>query len=154
MTISEEVAKHIKEVHFGGNWTDSNLKDTLADVTWEESNQEINGLNTILQLTYHINYFIKAQLDVLNGKPLTSKDTESFDHPPINSQEDWEAFITECWKDGEELSRLIDQLSEDRMWEPFVEPQYGHYFRNLFGAVEHTHYHLGQIAIMKKLIRI
>ena len=153
MSISEQAAKHIKEVHFGGNWTDSNLKDTLTDVTYDEATKRINGLNTILQLTYHINYFVKAQLDVLSGNPLTSKDAESFLHPPIRSQQEWETFQNECWVDAVELAQLIEQLPEERSWEPFVDPRYGHYFRNLFGAVEHAHYHLGQIAIIKKLMR-
>ena len=30
--------------------------------------------------------------------------------------------------------------------------KYGNYFRNLTGIIEHLHYHLGQIVLIKKLI--
>ncbi|HAI83731.1 MAG TPA: DUF1572 domain-containing protein, partial [Chitinophagaceae bacterium] len=29
----------------------------------------------------------------------------------------------------------------------------GTYYRNILGLIEHTHYHLGQIALIKKIIR-
>lgn len=153
MNLADQVAKHIGEVHSGGNWTDSDLKATLSDVTWQEATTKIEGLNTILQLTFHINYFVKAQLDVLNSKPLTSKDSESFDHPIINSPEEWKTFVSNCLKDGQKLAELTRQIPEGKMWEPFVDPKYGHHFANFIGMVEHSHYHLGQIAIVKKLVR-
>ena len=79
MSLSKQIAKHLREIHFGGNWTFSNLKDTLADVTWEQATTKVYSFNTILALTYHINYFIKAVLEVLNNRPLTAKDKYSFD---------------------------------------------------------------------------
>lgn len=153
MSLSEQIAKHYSDVHFGGNWTWSNLKDTLEDVTWEEATQEVEGLNSILKLTFHINYFVRAQLDVLSGKPLTSKDSESFDHPVITSEEEWRAFVQQCLQDGEALSKRVQALPEETIWSDFVDPKYGSYFRNLIGAIEHTHYHLGQISLLKKLVR-
>lgn len=33
MNVTTQIAKHFREVHFGGNWTDVYLKETLADVT-------------------------------------------------------------------------------------------------------------------------
>jgi len=35
MTLIEQIAKHFRDVYFGGNWTAVNLKDTLADVSWD-----------------------------------------------------------------------------------------------------------------------
>ena len=37
MEITKQIAKHFREVNFGGNWTWSNLKDNLADITWKTS---------------------------------------------------------------------------------------------------------------------
>jgi hypothetical protein len=31
--------------------------------------------------------------------------------------------------------------------------KYGNYYRNLHGIIEHTHYHLGQIVLIKKLLK-
>jgi len=153
MNFSSHIAKHFHDVHFGGNWTWSNMKEQLSDVTWEESITKVHDLNTIATLTFHVNYFIEAQIQVLKGRPLDAKDEYSFDHPPIHSQEDWENLLYKIWRDAEELKALIERLPDSTLNETFVEEKYGTYYRNLTGMIEHTHYHLGQIAIIKKLIR-
>jgi len=153
MKFAEQIAKHLEDVHFGGNWTTSNLKDTLADVTWQEATTKVYSVNTIAVLTYHINYFIDAVLKVLQGVPLTAKDALSFDCPPINSQEDWELLVRKVLADGVLFARLIAQLQDDKLPEDFTDKKYGSYYRNLNGIIEHTHYHLGQIAVIKKIIR-
>ena len=48
---------------------------------------------------------------------------------------------------------MIAQLPDSRLEAIFVEEKYGTWFRNIHGLIEHTHYHLGQIAIIKKMYR-
>ncbi|MES2618626.1 MAG: DinB family protein [Bacteroidota bacterium] len=153
MSLTHNIAKHFREIHFGGNWTCSNLKDQLADVTWQEATTKIFDLNTILTLTYHTHYYVDTVLKVLQGGPLVSKDELSFNHPPVNSQEDWEALLAKVWADAEQFATMVEQLPDEKMWEIFTDEKYGIYYRNLHGIIEHTHYHLGQIAIIKKIIR-
>ena len=152
MTHSQHIAKHLREVFFGGNWTFSNLMDNLKDVTWEQATMKVYTFNTIAVLTYHISYFVTAIIKVLERKVLDSKDIYSFDHPPINSQEDWDNMLAGILSDAEYLATLIEQVPEERLWEVFVDPKYGIYYRNFHGLIEHTHYHLGQIVIIKKLV--
>lgn len=52
MNLTTQIAKHFREVHFGGNWTTSNLKDHLADITWQQATTKIYSLNTIAALAY------------------------------------------------------------------------------------------------------
>lgn len=37
-SISTQIALHLQQVYFGGNWATSNFKDQLADVSWQEAN--------------------------------------------------------------------------------------------------------------------
>jgi hypothetical protein len=90
MNLTEQIAKHFREIHFGGNWTSSNLKETLADVSWQEATTKIYTLNTIAELVFHANYYVSVVLKVLEGKPLDASDKYSYDLPTIRSQEDWE----------------------------------------------------------------
>jgi hypothetical protein len=153
MNTSKLIAKHLREVHLGRNWTASNMKDNLADVSWREATTQIDSLNTIATLVFHSTYYMKAAIDVLQGKPLVSKDELSFSHPPINSAEDWEAYLSTVWADTETLADLIEN-SPTELWETnFTEKRYGNYYRNIHGIIEHTHYHLGQIALLKRLIK-
>jgi hypothetical protein len=152
MTITSQIAKHFREVHFGGNWTSVNLKATLADIPWEQATTKVHSFNTIAALVYHINYYVSVQLKVLQGEPLDAHDKYSFDLPPIQSQQDWERLLEKVWSDAERFAVLVEQLPDGRLNENFSGEKYGNYYRNLNGVIEHTHYHLGQIVLIKKLL--
>ena len=46
----------------------------------------------------------------------------------------------------------MEQLPETMLWETFADEKYGNYYRNIHGIIEHTHYHLGQIVLIKKIV--
>lgn len=152
MNLPNQIAKHFREIHFGGNWTFSNLKDNLADVSWQQATTQVYSFNTIATLVYHIHYFVAAVLPVLQGGTLDAHDKFSFDCPPINSKEDWDGLLNKLFTDAENLALLIEQLPESKLWENFTDEKYGNYYRNLHGIIEHTHYHLGQIVLIKKIL--
>ena len=152
MNLPTQIAKHIKDVYFGGNWTSVNLKETLADVTWQQATTQVHNFNTISMLVYHINYFVDAVVTVLQGEQLTAHDKYSFDLSPILSQQDWEKLLDKTWINAETFAGLVEQLPENKLWEDFSDKKYGNYYRNLHGIIEHTHYHLGQIVLIKKIL--
>ena len=152
MSLTTQLAKHLKDVHFGGNWTTSNLKDNLKDISWTQATTQVYNLNSIATLTYHIHYYVHAVLDVLKGSSLNAKDEYSFNHPPIQSQNDWEQFLNLVWTDAEQFANLVETLPEEIFEENFTDAKYGIYYRNLHGIIEHSHYHLGQIALIKKIL--
>lgn len=152
MNVTSQIAKHLREIYFGGNWTSVNLKDTLADVTWQQATTQVYSFNSIVTLLYHTNYYTSIVIEVLEGKPLNGKDEYSFIHPPVNSQEDWDALLSKTFTGAETFAGMVEQLPEDVIWEDFADKKYGNYYRNLHGFIEHTHYHLGQIVLIKKII--
>ena len=85
-------------------------------------------------------------------EPLNAKDQYSFEHPPILSHEDWEKLLNKTWDDAENFAALIEHLPESKLGETFTDEKYGNYYRNIHGVIEHTHYHLGQIVLIKKLL--
>ncbi|MES2555583.1 MAG: DinB family protein [Bacteroidota bacterium] len=147
------LAKHLRDIHTGGNWTTTNLKDTLTDVTWEEAGKSLFGLNSIAVLTYHVTYYVDVLLKVLEGGPLDSKDEYSFQLPVIGSQSAWEQLIANALATAEKTADLIEKLPEEQLFDPFTDEKYGNYYRNIAGIIEHMHYHLGQISLLKKLVR-
>lgn len=152
MILTKLIAKHLREVHFGVNWTWSNVRDQLNDVTWQQATTKVYDINTIATLVFHMNYYVVAALNVLHQRPLDSKDIYSFDHPPIKSKEDWDKMRNKILEDAESLAILIEQMPESKLWDTFVEEKYGTYYRNFQGIIEHTHYHLGQVAVVKKIV--
>jgi uncharacterized damage-inducible protein DinB len=152
MKLSEQLSKHFTEVHFGGNWTSVNLKDTLTHVDWKQATTKLPSFNSIAALVYHIHYYVAAVLGVLQGGPLEAHDKYSFDHPPIENSGDWECLLDKVWEDAGLFATLLAQLPDSKLTEAFTDEKYGTYYRNMQGIIEHTHYHLGQIVLLKKLL--
>lgn len=153
MTIPQQMAKHFRDVHFGGNWTAVNLKDVLADVDWQMATTQVNNLNTIAVLVFHVNYYVDAVLKVLQGGPLEASDKLSFDLPPVTSEEEWRRLVNKALVQAESFAGLVERLDEKQLSEDFIDGKYGTWYRNLTGIIEHTHYHLGQMVVIKKMIK-
>lgn len=152
-SITHNLAKHAKDIYLGGNWTASSLKDQLKDVTWEESITPVYNCNTIATLVYHLHYYVRELLPVFDGEPLKASDKLSFSHPPIASQSDWKNFQSNIWSEIKTFATHIEKMEDNELLTGFENGKYGNYFRNIFGIIEHAHYHLGQIVILKKVIR-
>ena len=152
MNVPQQLAKHLRGVYFGRNYTGADLKTHVSDLTWQQAVTPIHNCNTIAALVYHIRYYVRAVLQVLGGGPLDAHDQYSFDLPLIESQEDWQQLLHDTWTDAEDLAVLVEGMEENRLWETFADPKYGSNYRNIQGVIEHTHYHLGQIVLLKKML--
>lgn len=147
------LAKRFREVSLDGLWiANTNFKDQLKDVTWEQATAKVGSLNTIAMLTFHIDYYIAGLIRVFEGGDLEIRDQYSFDLPPIESQEQWEELLNKLWNDSEKFASLLEQMPDSKMDEVFVDGKYGTYLRNIDGMIEHCYYHLGQITLIKKLL--
>ncbi len=153
MTLPEITAKHLRGIHTGGNWTETCLKEILNDISLNEATQKVYDFNSILSLTYHTTYYVNGLLEVLQEKPLNTKDNLSFTTPSINSELEWVNFIKNVLEKADEAALLIEKMPERKLLESFTNEKYGTYYSNIHGIIEHMHYHLGQIALIKKLIR-
>lgn len=151
-SISKQLAKNLRDVHFGGNWTFVNLKDTLKDIDRNKAIFKECDHPSILALVYHIHYFVKTINTVLEENRLEGNDKLSFDHPEIGSDEEWEKFLRKVWLAATKCARLIESFPDSRLNDDFIDRKYGTYYRNMAGIIEHTHYHLGQIVILKSRI--
>lgn len=89
---------------------------------------------------------------MLYGEGLSGSDKFSFDAPVIKSDEDWQMLISQAFDNATLFTNEIAKMKSEKMYEDFADPRYGNYFRNIVGVIEHTHYHIGQIAIIKKIL--
>ena len=87
MKLAEQIAKHFRQVYFGGNRTSVSMKDILKHVNWQEATTQIHSFNPIAALVFHINYYVSAVLRVLQGEQLNASDKYSFDCPRIQGDE-------------------------------------------------------------------
>lgn len=153
MESTYQIAKRFREVILNGTWiANTNYKDQLWNLNWEIATTPLKSLNTIAALAQHIHYYINGINNVFRGGDLDIKDQYSFDFPPIQSQTEWETFLSKFWKDTEVFASFIEKMPEERLHQVFVDEKYGTYQRNIEAMIEHSYYHLGQIVLIKKII--
>ena len=153
MTRNTAIAGRLREVLLNGHWiANTNYKEQLLGISWQQAIQKVGSLNTIAALTYHINYYLEGLLNAFESGKLEISDKYSFDLPPIRSEADWNKLVTAFLANSEKFARSVEQMDESLFDQPFVDEKYGSYLRNIEGVIEHSYYHLGQISLIKKMI--
>lgn len=153
MKKSDFIANRLKEIFLNGYWiANTNYRDQLEKITWQQAIHQVENLNTIAAITYHINYYLAGILTVFNGGLLEIKDQYSFDIPPIHSEADWNKLASELFDNASVFAIAVEKMPDKKLNEIFVNEKYGTYLRNIEAVIEHSYYHLGQIVLIKKLI--
>lgn len=153
MKKTSEIANRFRETILNGTWiANTNYKDQLENLDWKIATTQVKNLNTISLLAQHIHYYIDGINNVFKGGTLDIKDKFSFDFPPINSQQEWQDFLSKFWNATEEFASFVVQMPDEKLDEVFVDAKYGTYQRNIDAMIEHSYYHLGQIVLIKKII--
>ena len=153
MTRNLTIAGRLREVLLNGHWiANTNYKEQIQTITWEQATQKIDSLNTIAALTYHINYYLAGLLAAFESGKLDISDKFSFDLPPMHSESDWNGLVSQFLSNSEKFADKIEHMDNSVFDEPFIDEKYGTFLRNIEGVIEHSYYHLGQISLIKKMI--
>jgi uncharacterized damage-inducible protein DinB len=153
METTNQLAERLREVLLRGKWiANTNCRELLENLNFQQATHKIGSLNTIAALTFHMNYYLAGVLNVLEGGKLEIRDHFSFEMPPITSQNAWENLRDDLLANAERFAVAVEHFPAEKLEEPFAEPKYGSYRRNIEGIIEHCYYHMGQIALLKKMI--
>lgn len=153
MTRNITIANRLREVLINGHWiANTNYREQIQGVNWQQATQKVDNLNTIAALTYHINYYLAGLLNAFENGRLEISDKYSFDLPPITAETDWNKLVTDFMQNSEKFADKVEQMEDYIFDEPFIDEKYGTFLRNIEGVIEHSYYHLGQISLIKKMI--
>ncbi|MEO1009970.1 MAG: DUF1572 domain-containing protein [Bacteroidota bacterium] len=148
-----QLANRIREVLLNGKWiANTNYEEQLTQVSWKQAVQKVHGLNTIAELTFHVNYYLKGLLHFFDTGKLEIKDEFSFKISKITAQEDWDTLVTSFVNNSEQFAIKVSHMDNSLLDQIFVDRKYGTYERNIEGVIEHSYYHLGQIVLLKRMI--
>ena len=151
--MKNDLANRLKEVLLNGKWiANTNFKEQITSISWEQAIEKVENLNTIALLTFHVNYYLKGILNVFEGGNLEIKDKFSFDMPEIKSETNWINLVNEFVTNAEKFINHVEKMDDNILNQEFVKEEYGSYLRNIEGQIEHCYYHLGQVSLIKKLI--
>jgi len=153
VTRSAAIAGRIREVLLEGHWiANTNFKDQITSLNWNQATQKIGDLNSIAALTFHVNYYLHGLLNAFDTGLLNISDKYSFDLPEIDNEQSWNDLVIVFLSNAELFATQVGQLTDNTLDQPFIEEKYGTYLRNIEAVIEHSYYHLGQVVIIKKLI--
>lgn len=151
MNNAHYLAKRIEEVYLNGTWiAHTNLADALEKISYEQALQP-KPKNSIAALVYHLNYYLEGFLDVLNGHELAMKDALSFNLVSPKSHNEWRTQVKKLLANARLFTDKVAAMSDEQLYAPFVKEEYGNWYRNIEGVIEHSYYHLGQMVLMSKM---
>ncbi|HZS45526.1 MAG TPA: DinB family protein [Blastocatellia bacterium] len=134
----------------GGAWHGPSVKELLSGVTADKAAaQPVTGAHSIWELTLHIAAWESAALRRLNGDAANLSDDE--DWPAVNdrSSDAWQRTIASLERGHLKLAERISRLSDSDLNATATGQSTSVYFL-LHGVIQHSLYHAGQIALLKK----
>lgn len=126
-------------------WYGPSVMETLKDISSKNASNRLPASHSIIELVCHMTAWRKFVIDQLRGIPREINEAENF--PPPTT---WEDALTSLRESQTDLLRAIDSFPEDRLNEKVPLREYRFHFM-INGIVQHDVYHIGQIALLKKL---
>ena len=156
MSEVERIRNQFERAFDGEAWHGPSVMSLLEGVTAEQAAAHpIPGAHSIWELTLHIAAWEDACRRRLEGDSAQLTDEE--DYPPITdtSQAAWENVKRKLTDVHRRLLDAIATTDDSRLDQPIVsnaEMTLASAYVTLHGGVQHSLYHAGQIAILKKAI--
>ena len=147
----ERIADQLRRAHEGGAWHGPAIDELLRGVTAEQAAaRPVEGAHSILELVAHVEAWERAILRRLGGDPAQIYDTEEdWSAVADASEEAWAAARRKLTETYQALREAVLKLDDAELDEPIL-PNMSTRYVSLHGAVQHTLYHAGQIAVVRK----
>jgi hypothetical protein len=151
MKETERIADQLKRAFYGEAWSGPCVKEVLEGVTAGiAARRPIPGAHSIWELVNHIGAWATIVRRRIEGESVTV--TEEINFPPAapdGSDASWTQSVRAMEKAEKELRETVLRLPESRLDQP-AAPGDATVYVQLQGVVQHSLYHAGQIALLKK----
>ena len=153
MTESQRLADELRRAFKGDPWHGPSLSELLVGVSIEQAAQRPYAKgHSIWEQTNHTRAWTEHAQRALQGQPLPLVLDTPEDWPPMQpgNAESWAKDREAVFAAGAALAAAIERFPEARFDEIVGGRDYN-FAHLLHGIVQHTVYHSGQIALLKKL---
>jgi hypothetical protein len=153
-TECHRIADQLRRAFTGDPWHGDSLRKLLDGITVQQaSSHPVASAHTIWELVLHIEIWTRAALESTHGVPMPQLYGTEKDWPAVTNTNvaAWDVAVGSLFITAEQLARAIEEFGDDRLQETVPGRQYDFYY--LFhGIVQHSLYHGGQIALLKKAL--
>jgi hypothetical protein len=146
------IADQLSRAFTGKPWHGSPVRDLLDGITAEQAcDRTLASAHSIWELVLHIEIYVQAAAEVVEGVPMPKISETPADWRPVLDARPsaWSAAAERLLKNSDRLAKAIEGFTDQRLTETVPGREYDFYY--LFhGIVQHSLYHAGQIAVLKK----
>jgi len=150
---SREISRlldQLERAYDGEAWHGMPVRELLSGVTFRTAAaRPIAGGHTIWELVTHISYWLDAAARRLGGEAVDPVNDEDWPAMPSQSAAAWEGALAELEAAHQRLLAAVRRLSEADLDGPVPGHDYNR-FVLVHGVLQHTLYHAGQIALLKR----
>ena len=151
MTEIQRIVDQLNRAFEGGAWHGPAVMEILEGITPQlAATRPSNTLHSIWEITLHIAAWARAGQRRLLGDRAQLSDAEDWPKVPEANDETWNQTVELVRQAYKQLGDAISKLPESRLEEPILEGTSSVYV-TLHGVIQHSLYHAGQIALLKKI---
>ncbi|MBA3681270.1 MAG: DinB family protein [Bacteroidetes bacterium] len=156
MSVNNDIIKQLNDLVNGPLWLDENFKKKITGLSESDAmRRPIAEIHSVAELISHLNVWINACVDRMSGIPNDLKDNDLNDwkNNELLSDFGWDNLKNEFFSAHNRLVELTKTCDEEFLNKGYQSSE----FTNkdiLFGLIHHDAYHLGQIGITIKLLKL
>jgi DinB superfamily len=151
---SLRIADQLRRAFGGDAWHGPPLSDLVAGVTAEQARvRPLPSVHSIWELVVHIDVYLQVGFETTQGVPAPRLYGTEKDWPPLTdgSAAAWTAAQGQLFRNAEKLAQAIEKFEDAKLQATVPGRPYEFYY--LFhGIVQHSLYHGGQIAMLKRAL--
>jgi uncharacterized damage-inducible protein DinB len=152
MTEIERILDQSRRAFAGDAWHGPSLIAILDDVTASQgASRPFSDAHSIWELVAHIAAWERAGVRRLGGDRADLSDEEDWPSIPETSVAAWDRTKEMLTKGHEEFENAVSRLDDSKLDQRIIAGLPSIYV-TLHGIIQHTLYHAGQIAILKKAL--
>ena len=148
MRVIERLLDQLNRAFGGEAWHGPALRNLLDGVTDEQAKSHpIRGAHSILELVVHVGTWNDVVARRIGGTAVESSEVDDWADV---SKITWSAAIKQLEAAQSRLEDAVARLSPDELEQSVPGVKKRSKFGEIAGALQHTVYHAGQIALLKK----
>jgi uncharacterized damage-inducible protein DinB len=152
MNEMERISKQLRQALDADPWYGPSLGALLDGMTAAgAAARPIADGHTIWEILLHVTVWLEEAVVRLRGLGRDLELEVEWPTMPAEATElAWRESLARLEKARDNLTAELEQIDQDRLEKP-IAPGYSSVYNSLHGVIQHTIYHAGQIALLKKM---
>lgn len=153
-TESLRIANQLRRAFAGEAWHGPSLRELLAGVSAQQAcARPLASGHTIWELVLHVDVYVRAALEAATGGAMSKIYGTEKDWAAVTGSgpEAWAQQTEQLFRAGDRLAAAVEGFDDSRLNDKVPGREYDFYFL-LHGVVQHSLFHGGQIAMLKRAL--